>query len=223
MKEMTRRIMMTAVGVLVGAVSAGMFQFAVFGMDPFQVLAHGIWNHIPMGYGTLYMIINLLMLIVVFFVDKKKIGIGTMINIFLVGYLVDYSSRFYSFLFPAAGLTERIIFLVVGFVFLCFGSALYFTGDLGVSTYDAVALILSEKTPVKFQYWRIGSDLICTGVGYLLGAVVGVGTLMTAFFMGPLIAFFRHRIAYPLRYGKERAEEIINEEKAKKLTLKKKV
>lgn len=222
MKEMTKRIWMTAAGVLVCAVSAGMFQFSVFGMDPFQVLSHGIAIHVPMDFGTLYMIINLLMLAGVFFVDKSKIGIGTMINIFLVGYLVDYSSRFYSYLFPDAGMAVRIIFLLVGFVCLCFGSSLYFTGDLGVSTYDAVALVLAEKTPVKFQYWRIGTDLICTGVGAFLGAVVGVGTLMTAFFMGPLIAFFRHRIAYPLRYGKARAEEIISEEKAKKLILKKK-
>jgi uncharacterized membrane protein YczE len=222
MNEMTKRVLMTVIGVFVCSLSAGMFQFSVFGMDPFQVLSHGIWNKVPLDFGTLYMIINLMMLVVVFFVDKKKIGIGTMINIFLVGYLVEYSFRFYSYLIPTPGLTERIIFLVVGFVFICFGSSLYFTGDLGVSTYDAVALILSERTPVKFQYWRIGSDLICTGVGYLLGAVVGVGTMMTAFFMGPLIAFFRHRIAYPLRYGKLRAAEIVNEERAKKLSLKKK-
>ncbi len=222
MKEMTKRILMTAVGVLICAVSAGMFQFSVFGMDPFQVLAHGIEKRVSIGFGTLYMIINLLMLVAVFFVDKKKIGIGTMINIFLLGYLVEYSYRFYGDLFPAPGLMVRILFLLVGFVFICFGSSLYFTGDLGVSTYDAVALILSEKTPVKFQYWRIGSDFICTGVGFLLGEVVGIGTLMTAFFMGPLIAFFRYRIAYPLRYGKEKAGEIIEEEKKKRLALKKK-
>ena len=42
---------------------------------------------------------------------------------------------------------------------MCIGSALYFTGNLGVSTYDAVALILSEKKVAKFQYCRIVSDL----------------------------------------------------------------
>ena len=87
---------------------------------------------------------------------------------------------------------------------MCFGSSLYFTGDLGVSTYDAVALILSEKKMVRFQYCRVGSDFICTILGYLLGATIGIGTVVTAFFMGPIIAVFNRNISIPLRYGKRK-------------------
>jgi len=85
---------------------------------------------------------------------------------------------------------------------LCFGSSLYFIADMGVSTYDAVALIMSEKKIARFQYCRIGTDIICTAVGFSLGAIVGVGTVFTAFFMGPIIAFFNKKISIPLRYGK---------------------
>jgi len=87
---------------------------------------------------------------------------------------------------------------------MCFGSSLYFTGDLGVSTYDAVALILSEKKVVRFQYCRIVSDLVCTILGYLLGATVGIGTVITAFFMGPIITVFNRNVSIPLRYGKRK-------------------
>lgn len=216
MNEMTKRILMTLIGVSVGGFSVGMFNFSSFGMDPFQVLAHGISYHIHMGFGTLYMIINLIMLIGVFIIDRRKIGIGTFINIFLLGYMVQFSSWLFATYVPADSLLIRSLFLAAGIIILCFGSSLYFTGDLGVSTYDAVALILAERTPVKFQYLRMGSDFICTLTGFLLGAVVGVGTLVTAFFMGPLIAFFRHRIAMPLRYGRARASVLIEEESMKK-------
>ena len=90
----------------------------------------------------------------------------------------------------------------MGIVIMCFSSALYFTADRGVSTYDAVALILSEKKQWKFQICRISSDLFCTIIGFVFGATVGIGTVVTAFFMGPLIAFFNRTVAEPMRYGK---------------------
>lgn len=216
MKEMTKRILMTLTGVSVSGFSVGMFNFSVMGVDPFQVLMHGIAKHVPIDFGTLYMICNLIMLAAIFFADRKKIGLGTFINIFLLGYIVEYSSALFAGLIPNPDLPVRIVFLIIGIVILCFGSALYFTGDLGVSTYDAVALILSEKFPAKFQYVRIATDLVCTGTGFLLGGVVGVGTLVTAFFMGPLIMFFRHHIAMPLRYGKAGAAERIAAENSKR-------
>src|SRR5690606_37921649 len=118
-------------------------------------------------------------------------------NIFLLGYVVEFSSWLFETRIPNPTIVVRSLFLVVGIIILCFGSSLYFIGDLGVSTYDAVALILAEKKVAPFQYCRIGSDLICTIIGFLLGATVGIGTLVTAFFMGPIIAFFNNKISIP--------------------------
>ncbi len=202
MSEKKRRVIMTILGVLIAGFCVGMFNFSTFGMDPFQVFAHGIWMHLPLGFGTFYMILNLIMLIFIFFIDRKKIGLGTVINIFLLGYVVEFSSWLFQMNFPSPTMITRIIFLIVGLIILCFGSSLYFVGDLGVSTYDAVAIILSEKKVAKFQYCRIASDLICTIIGFMLGATVGIGTFVTAFFMGPIIAFFNRKISIPLRYGK---------------------
>lgn len=202
MNEKQRRILMTIGGVLICGFSVGIFNFSLFGMDPFQVLAHGIWEHTAMGFGTFYMLLNLAMLVVIYFVDKSKIGLGTMINIFLLGYVVQFSSWFFDMLIPDPSLLLRSLALGVGILVISLGAAIYFVGDMGVSTYDAVALVMSEKKIAKFQYCRIGTDLICTLVGFLFGATVGVGTLVTAFFMGPIIAFFRRTVAEPFRYGK---------------------
>jgi len=84
------------------------------------------------------------------------------------------------------------------------------TADLGVSTYDAVALILANTWQLwKFKYIRICTDLVCVISGaalFLLGggswseipAIIGIGTIVTAFFMGPLIELFNKVISRPL-------------------------
>lgn len=157
-----------------------------------------------LGFGTVYAVVNLLMLIVIFITDKSKIGLGTVINIFLLGYVAEYSSLLFERLIPEPFFVVRFVFLILGIVIMCFSSALYFTADMGVSTYDAMSLIISEKKKWKFQLCRISSDLFCTIVGFIFGATVGIGTVVTAFFMGPLIAFFNRTVAEPLRYGKRR-------------------
>ena len=204
--EMKRRLAMTVAGVLIYGISVGMFQYSAMGMDPFQVFAHGVWNKISViGFGTVYMVLNLVILIVdLLFLDRKKIGIATFINLFLLGYVVDFSAGFFSRILPDPSFAVRLLFLLAAVVIMCLSSALYFTGDLGVSTYDAIALTLSEKKGWDFRIVRVTSDLICTLTGTLLGVMPGIGTIITAFFMGPLIAFFRKTVADPLRYGKRR-------------------
>lgn len=204
MSEKSRRVMMTVFGVLIAGFSVGMFNFSAFGMDPFQVFAHGIWMHTTIGYGTFYSILNLNMLIFIFIIDRHKIGLGTVINIFLLGYVVQFSSWLFEIWIPNPTLGLKIIFLIIGIIVMCFGSSLYFTGDLGVSTYDAVALILSERKVARFQFCRIGSDFTCTILGCLLGATVGIGTVITAFFMGPIITVFNRKVSIPFRYGKHK-------------------
>lgn len=201
-KEMKRRCMMTAAGVILSGFSVGMFNASAFGMDPFQVFAHGVWEHIPMNFGTFYMILNLIMLIGVFLVDKKKIGLGTFINIFLLGYMVDFSTWIWNRELFTDMLAKRIVLLAAGILLLCLASSLYFVGDLGVSTYDAIALCISERKPWKFSVVRITCDLLCSLTGFALGAVLGVGTLVSAFGMGPMISYFNVHISEPIRYGK---------------------
>ena len=200
-----KRIFMTVIGVFLSGFSAGMFDFTGFGMDPFQVFAHGIWMHTPLSFGTLYTILNIILILFAVIADRHKIGLGTIINLFLLGYVVQFSSWLFKNIFPDAALAIRIIVLIAAVVIMCFGSALYFTADMGVSTYDAIALVMHEKLHWQFRLCRIGTDLICVIIGFLLGAVVGVGTLVTAFFMGPLISFFQKKVSEPMLHGKNAA------------------
>ena len=206
--QLTKRILMTVIGVSICGLSVGLFSYSDLGLDPFQVFAHGTWGLTGIGFGTFYMLLNIALLIVIFFVARKKIGLGTLINLFLLGYMAEFSEAcLVRWLGPSSdhALWFRVIVLTLGVVIMCLASSLYFTADLGVSTYDAVAIVLDEKKlikikarPVPFKYIRIGTDVICVVIGGLLGATVGIGTVIAAFFMGPLISFFKKSVAEPI-------------------------
>ncbi len=204
---MKKRIIMSILGVMAGAVSVAIFKMAAFGVDPFQSFMSGISRLIPISFGTLYVIVNAVLLLFSLISDRHYIGIATFINLFLLGYVTEYSYKLLQWLVPEPSMPLRIIFLIVGIVIICIGSSLYITADLGVSTYDAVALIMANKWKIgKFKFIRICTDVCCVVLGALMfiagggrigeiPAIAGIGTIITAFFMGPLIEFFNVHIA----------------------------
>lgn len=210
MNEKTKRILMSVGGVLIGGVSVGFMKIAAAGVDPFQAMMSGLDALVPISFGTLYVLANLALLSFSLVTDRHNIGIATFVNLFLLGYVVDFTTAELRAVLPDPGLAVRCGCLMFGIVVLCAASSLYMTADLGVSTYDAVAIVLSGKWRLaQFQYCRIAADLVCVILGavlYLLsgGAVsgissfIGIGTIVTAFFMGPLIAFFNRHLAQPL-------------------------
>ena len=71
----SKRIAMSLIGVMITAVSVGAFKFAAFGVDPFQSFMTGINSLIPMNYGTLYVLVNAVLLIFALTFDRSSIGI----------------------------------------------------------------------------------------------------------------------------------------------------
>ncbi len=205
-----KRIVMSIFGLLICAFSVGLFRMARFGVDPFQALMNGLNRVVPLDFGTTYLIANGILFLFILLADRHYIGIVTFLNMFFFGYLVDFSHRTLMHMFGEPGIPGRIIFLVSGIVVMCFGSAFYYTADLGVSVYDAVSLIIAQTWRIwQFKFVRITADLICVACGTALflisggvwtriGEIAGIGTIVTAFFMGPLIDVFRVKITDPM-------------------------
>lgn len=205
-----KRIIMSVLGVIIGGISVAIFKTAAYGVDPFQTFMAGLDKLIPIKFGTLYVIANAVLLSFALIFDRHYINLATFINLFFLGYVTQFTFDFLSKVLPNPSAAVRIACLIIGIVVICFGSALYMTADLGVSTYDAVALIISNTWKKgQFKYIRIATDLVCVIVGvglFLLGGggfraiptIAGIGTIITAFFMGPLIEFFNKKVARPL-------------------------
>lgn len=209
-----KRILMSFFGVIISGMCVGFMKVGAFGVDPFQALMAGLDSAIPIQFGTLYVIVNAVMLIFSLVTDRHNVGVATFINLFLLGHVVDFTKAGLDLVFPAPSMPIRIGCMLFGIVMLCFASSLYMTASLGISTYDSVAVVMSGKWKLgRFKYVRICTDLGCVILGAVLylasggklsgiPAFIGVGTIITAFFMGPLIEFFNEKVARPMLNGK---------------------
>lgn len=208
--HMGRRILMSAAGVIICGAGVGLFKYAAFGVDPFQSLMAGLHEAVPISFGLMYILANLLLLLFSLIFDRSKIGLATIINLTLLGYVVDFSHQTLLRLLPDGSMPLRIAMMVIGLGVLAISCSLYFTADLGVSTYDAVALVAYDKWPrIPFKFFRIATDFLCVGLGIALflisgnplsqlGQVAGVGTIVTACCLGPLIEFCNVHISQKL-------------------------
>lgn len=187
---MIKRIIISLLGIIITGLAVSIIKIANFGTDPYQCLTFGLNNIFEnYSYAVVSLVLNLLLMLTTLIFDKKYIGLATIINVFLLGYVIKFFIQIFSFL-PIDSIYLRSVYFLLAYILLCFGNSLYISVNLGVSSYDAQALMLSEKLNLPFKYIRILTDIICVFLGYIFGATVGIGTLITALAMGPLIHHF---------------------------------
>ncbi|MCL2427428.1 MAG: hypothetical protein FWD05_13965, partial [Oscillospiraceae bacterium] len=149
------------------------------------------------SFGTLMLLSSIPMLIFIFIRKRTLIGIGTVIAMFAIGYLVDFfyfiMSNLISIELP---LPARVGLLIVTLMLLAFGCALTITANLGLITYDALGIVFEDMTggKIKFRWIRLGMDLFFAALAFVLGATVGIATALTVFIIGPFVNFFRDKL-----------------------------
>ncbi len=197
-----KRIAMSFFGVIVTGFCIGAFQKANLGADPFTCFVTGIANIFHSTYSTFYIIVTSALLVGVFFVEKHYIGIATVINLFFTGMAADFMRNILDNIFPAPGMAARFVMMLFGIFGTCFAASVYFTADLGVSAYDAWSLIAANKYKLMpFRLCRIASDSVCVLTGLIFHVTIGVGTVITALFMGPVVQWFNTNVSEPFLYG----------------------
>lgn len=204
-KKMALRTVLMLLGILLISICVACYRLSEFGVDSYTGMNLGISGFLGMSFGNWQLIMNILILIVVFFTVRHCIGAGTIVNMVGVGYIADFLCWLANNVAAVEmTLPLRILALLLGTLFASLGVALYMTADMGISPYDSVALIIVKLTEEKvpFQIARISSDItvLIVGVVFCLAAhnnvwlIVGIGTVINSLFNGPLIQFFRSRI-----------------------------
>jgi len=194
-RKLVYRIIFAIIGISILAIGVSFMRYAVLGVDPITCLNIGIAKQIGISFGTWQLIMCFILLIGVFIYDKRKIGFGTLYIMVAAG----YTSDLFLWLITKIPLLEiysleiRIVAFSIGLIFYYFGAAIYIETNMGLSPYDAVAIIIAEK--IKRQNWfkwiRIGTDALCVIGGIITQSDVGIGTLVSVLLGGPLIALFR--------------------------------
>ncbi|MGN1392358.1 MAG: YitT family protein [Sharpea porci] len=203
-----RLILMTTLGNIAIGLGIALLNLTGFGIDPFTSMTKGVSHLLGISLGVFQMILNIIMYVPILYLNRKAFGIGALINLFLLGFIVDYFGKFFAlFHINEASLSPfiaiRIVLLVVAILVLCFGCALYMDCDMGVAPYDAIAPLIEAKTGFPFKYARIGTDVICAIIGLVTGMIghvttVGLATVFVALGMGPIIDWYQRHITHRL-------------------------
>lgn len=190
------RLLFSMLGVILIGVAIAFLRIADLGTDPFSTLNLGIHSLTGIRFGTLNILSNLVGLIIVFFTARRFIGLGTVFSILLVGNISDWVLAFFQSQFgDVSSFWLRLLMAVIGIVVVSMGASLYIAADLGVSPVDALPIIIEEKSngKISFRVARVTLDVLYTVLGFSFGATVGISTIITSFFLGPLMHFFRTR------------------------------
>ena len=202
--KIAKRIIMMLIGNVILGMGAGMLRAANFGVDPYQCFVLGIDNVLKLGYGTTFVIVNAVFLVLMLLLARKMLNLGTLVNMFFLGYIIDFSYSILMNITPEPNMVIRIIYFVISILLITFSSAVIYTADMGVSTYDWIALKTAEvQKKVSFKWCRVCTDLVCVIVGFIFSIIPGIGTIVTAFLLGPLVSFFRTHFSEPFLYGRK--------------------
>lgn len=190
-------------GIIIMGLSIALIRMSDFGTDPFTCMNLGISSSLGVSFGNWQLLLNGVILGFVYWKGKSLIGLGTIVNMAGVGYLADMFTGLLDIMGLMGGnlsLLQRVVLLICSILLTTLGVAFYMAADLGVAPYDACGIIFEGKTNgrIPFRVSRIFTDIICVAIGVVCGSTVGLGTIILAFFTGPLVQFFKERVAMPL-------------------------
>lgn len=196
-RELAVRVVLLLAGLCVAHLGVTLFLQSDLGSDPFNVFVQGLFRGIPwpafaaMTHGRTHLLVSLVILLVLLAVDRSYVGIGTVLCMALGGPIIDVYTLWLSpVIHGGLPLPLRLALLVAGCVILAFGMTIVIRSQAGTGPNDLVAVVLSDKLRKPFGPVRIGVDLTLALVGLALGGVVGLGTVICAFLVGPAAQLF---------------------------------
>jgi uncharacterized membrane protein YczE len=154
------------------------------GVSPWTVLAQGIAVHTGWSIGFITMLVSFAVL-ALWIPLKQKPGMGTILNALIIAFMIDFSLVLLPY--PET-LFFQVLQAFIGVVVIGIASGMYLTANLGAGPREGLMKGLQAVTGFPIAYIRIGIEVTVVSIGWYLGGVVGVGTLMFAFGVGPSVA-----------------------------------
>ncbi len=184
--HLVRRVTQLLVGLLLFGVTMALLLRAGLGLEPWGVLTYGLVLHVPMSYGQ--MVIASSFVVLLLWVPLRQWpGLGTVLNAVVIGLATDATLGIVP---PIDGLGWRVLVVVLGVVGNGVAGALYIGSQLGPGPRDGLMTGLSRRTGRSIRLVRTGLEVTVVTLGWLLGGVVGIGTLLYALLIGPVVQFF---------------------------------
>jgi len=192
--ELRRLLPRLFLGLVLFGLGLALMVVADLGLAPWEVLHQGISRQTGVPIGTVGILTGIVVL-VLWIPLRERIGLGTVANVIVIGIVIDLTLL----MLPAQidGLVLRWAALAGGLLLVAAGSGFYIGVGLGPGPRDGLMTGIARRGN-SIRVVRGGIEISVLVAGWLLGGTVGIGTVIFAFGIGPLVQFALGRLSVPI-------------------------
>ena len=171
-------------GLTLFGIGEGLLLVSSSGASPWTVLAQGISLNVDFSIGTITLILSIAVLFLWIFLNQKP-GIGTVLNALIIAMMIDLCVKFVP---TPENLISQISLAIIAVITVGIGGGIYLVANLGPGPRDGLMVGIQQRTNLPIALVRVIIEITVVSIGWYLGGVVGIGTLLFAFGIGPTVA-----------------------------------
>ena len=184
--RLPRRLVQLLLGLSLFGVTMALMLRAALGLEPWGVFTYGLIQHVPMSYGQM-VVASSFVILLLWIPLRQWPGLGTIANAVVVGVATDLMLQVVP---PIEELGWRALVMLVAIVGNGVAGAMYIGSQLGPGPRDGLMTGLARRTGRSIRLVRTSIEVTVVVLGFLLGGILGVGTVLYALLIGPVVQFF---------------------------------
>ncbi len=189
LSRLAPRLLLLNAGLCLMGVGTALMLAAGMGVAPWAVFHEGASLNVGVSHGTVSQLVGLVLLLLAWLWLRQRPGLGTVLNMVLIGLWIDLF-RSQGWLPHPAEFAARALQHLAATVLYAFASAMYLVADLGAGPRDGVMLGASRRFGAPVRRVRSAIEVLVLVLGWALGGPVGLGTVIYALAVGPLVQAF---------------------------------
>lgn len=182
MQSFVQRFVRLLFGLLLYAIGIVLTIRANIGYGPWEVFHVGLGKAIGISIGNASIIVGFIVILITLMM-KEKLGLGTILNMVFIGWFIDIILKI-----DIIPLVENkvlgVVVLILGLYIISLGSFFYIGSGFGAGPRDGLMVALTRKLKLPIGVIRGGIELTATIIGWLLGGMAGIGTIISGFAIG---------------------------------------
>lgn len=196
-RRLGRRLPQLFLGLVLYALSIAMVVHPALGSMPWDVLSQGMAKQLNWSLGTAVLVSSVIVLLC-WIPLRQRPGVGTVANVLVIGLMTDPFVALLDLLPTDQPLVARAGMMVAGIALNGLAGALYIGSRLGPGPRDGLMTGLVARTGGRVALIRGGIELTVVVIGWALGGTVGVGTVLYALAIGPILGWLMPKFAVAL-------------------------
>ncbi len=183
-----RDVLSIEIGLMISSLGTALFYLGDLGSGAMATFSDGLHRVLPLTYGQANLAANIVLLIVLFILDRRYINIGTVLCVFTIGPWVDLFGGLLSGIDGhALSMATRVLLGVAGCALMGLGLGMYVAVDRGFGALEGIVKLACSRWSVSMSTAKIVQDAVLVVLGIALGASWGIGTVIAIALIGPIL------------------------------------